>query len=553
MKEITILLIFLSAVQTAAQSFEYFEDEGYRNEYSDVKNIGDTMWVVTGNYRDEFYTGGYITAFDTNGTQIWKYTAPTDVEVRRFDKVEQLPNGNLAVFGIEQFCCDCPTPFAQLQLFTPDGEWIGKYDFEGYTPIASDIAVSYSAVLLNGHHPSGPRLFAVDFNGDWLWSLDVDIDNLHHVIKRQSGFAAFFDLFAIQIDSIGNVTDTLQYETPPVDVVSSGEQILLLFEYGLYQLNEEMEAELIFTSEPSIEAKEVIPANEGYFLWNDSLLLKYDASHQLEDSVLCAVLPDFEIASVAVRPGHMTLVGSRRFDAVPLDYQIYRGATIQSISLYEAPDTIFPDLAMKNVAMNNMVVTTVDPDVSIYYVTGTVSGYVVNTGDVAIQSANINEMHSQGVCGLEIHRTTLDSLNLLPGDSVYIMQDFGPVYYYDFVDVMFGKACIFVSSPNNLHDRYVQNDIGCAPFDIVTAVEERKNSIVVFPNPARNRLTFQLPELSSITQIQIFNSTGTVVAEYQIADAGFFLDVSSWISGIYYARMIAEGAVSTVVRFSVAR
>src|SRR5690606_35480048 len=202
----------------------------------------------------------------------------------------------------------------------------------------------------------------------------------------------------------------------------------------------------------------------------------------MEDSVLCSVLPDFEIACVAVRPDHIALVGSRRFDDVPLDYQIYRGATIQSISLYDEPDSTYPDLAMNHVAMNNMVVTTVDPDVPIYYVTGTVSGYVVNTGDVTIHSATINEMHSQGVCGLEIHRTMLDSLNLHPGDSVYIAQDFGPIYYYNFLDVMFGKACIFVSSPNNLHHRYVQIDIGCAPFDIVTAVEERKNPFVVFPN-----------------------------------------------------------------------
>ncbi len=551
MKRLTILLCWMCAVQAGAQSFEYFEDEGYRNEFTDVINVGDSIWVVTGNYRDEFYTGAYITAFDNTGSQIWRYSAPTDIEVRRFEEVVQMPNGNLVVFGREQFCCDCTAPYAQLQFFSPDGAWLGSNEFPDYTPIRMEFAVSDETILLNGYHESGPRLFAVDLNGEWLWSLNINDQDLHHVVTHETGFAAFFDSFAFQIDSSGTITDTLQYETPPLDVVASGDSILLLFEYGLYVINDSMEQEFIFSPDHTLGVSKIIVGEDGYFLWNDSSFFRFDESHQLMDTLMIETLPDFEIADIAIGSGSLTLAGCRRFEDVPPDYQIYRGATLQSISLQENTDSIFPDLALKNVVMNDMVITTVDPDVPIFHVTGTVSAYVVNIGNITIQAANINEMHSQGTCGVAIHRVALDSMNLNPGDSLYITQEFGPIYYYDFMDVMFGKACIFVSSPDSLHDREDANDIGCAPFDIVTVVEERKIQLAVYPNPASDRLTIELPELPAPAQIQVFNSTGIVVAEFTAPSQTFSLEVNSWPAGIYYARTITNGSVSPALRFSV--
>src|SRR5690606_10310173 len=113
--------------------------------------------------------------------QKWNYTAPNNSEVQRYSDLHQLPDGRIAVLGMEQFCCDCTTPYTRLSIFSPEGEILEDFSYPEFDSGKPMMALNGEIFLLNGSHQYMPTLFAVDTAGEFLWGVEYEGGNLSHV------------------------------------------------------------------------------------------------------------------------------------------------------------------------------------------------------------------------------------------------------------------------------------------------------------------------------------------------------------------------------------
>jgi hypothetical protein len=81
------------------------------------------------------------------------------------------------------------------------------------------------------------------------------------------------------------------------------------------------------------------------------------------------------------------------------------------------------------------------------------------------------------------------------------------------------------------------------PYEVSTSSNINENQIpnlvVVFPNPTSGQLQLQIEKFTNNTfSYQLLNATGSIIQQYQIAQATSILNLQSFASGIYNLRII---------------
>jgi hypothetical protein len=77
--------------------------------------------------------------------------------------------------------------------------------------------------------------------------------------------------------------------------------------------------------------------------------------------------------------------------------------------------------------------------------------------------------------------------------------------------------------------------------DIITDVAENmfKNELIIYPNPANEKINFQLPEdLNFNNLIKIYNNTGMLIFSGEFLGNNFLLKTDKFPTGIYYVKII---------------
>ena len=75
--------------------------------------------------------------------------------------------------------------------------------------------------------------------------------------------------------------------------------------------------------------------------------------------------------------------------------------------------------------------------------------------------------------------------------------------------------------------------------DIPLSLDRRKNNtIVLYPNPADDKINLEISALAGIADLSIFNPLGQMLIEYQIKDKKTQIDISSLHSGVYFISFI---------------
>jgi len=85
------------------------------------------------------------------------------------------------------------------------------------------------------------------------------------------------------------------------------------------------------------------------------------------------------------------------------------------------------------------------------------------------------------------------------------------------------------------------------PLSDITGIEEinRNDSpIVVYPNPARDRITIETPRLTKDDVISIYNNNGQLLMTKQVAKTNTEFDVSGLAKGIYIVKFTNSGNTS---------
>jgi hypothetical protein len=81
----------------------------------------------------------------------------------------------------------------------------------------------------------------------------------------------------------------------------------------------------------------------------------------------------------------------------------------------------------------------------------------------------------------------------------------------------------------------------------VTGLEIHKNSLLIFPNPARNVVEVTLPADVDIQEVQVWDLNGQrVLSHFEIIDEGRYrLDLGSLPPGVYLLQMTSSESIFT--------
>ena len=65
--------------------------------------------------------------------------------------------------------------------------------------------------------------------------------------------------------------------------------------------------------------------------------------------------------------------------------------------------------------------------------------------------------------------------------------------------------------------------------------------LVVFPNPASDRLFLRTDRITPAMQLSVYNTSGQILESLQLTSDEYSLDVSGYARGVYFIRVSGEG------------
>ena len=110
-------------------------------------------------------------------------------------------------------------------------------------------------------------------------------------------------------------------------------------------------------------------------------------------------------------------------------------------------------------------------------------------------------------------------------------------FYYVYTIPQGGEA-------NNLANM-VEFEVGqeCTIITAIKSVKESENEVTLYPNPASRQINIKVPE-ETFSQIQIINTTGSIVYMGSIESEEATFDIEELPRGIYFVKLIGETSVT---------
>jgi len=557
---ISVSLLLISSVVVTAQVFEHYEDRSYRNKYSDVVNVGDSMWVVSASYNmmNSFFSSAYLKSFDLEGNELWSYDAPLNTEVRTFNHLELLSDGKIVAFGTDQFCCDCTSPQLQLSWFSAQGALLNQITFESIPYWNQKIIAGRSGDLLGvvfqEGWPANHYLMVTDLLGDSLWTTGLGETSINFLISGHDNFWAIGDNTLLGVNENGEIVTSTDYALPPVAACTAFDQRpFILWNDGVYEVNEDGSLQLVIPIPLDSAAIEIFSNQNQLYVRYDDAILHYDEELEMTMLTPYSQLPNWEDGSFSSNNETFARVGARKAD--PFNMSVYRGGAIQAVAHNGEEMEHYPDLAITSLSIESMNSELLLPDdyEYLYEVTAAVSGYFRNDGDVHINSAFLNYYVMDWICNPGGYRQQYTGLNLAPGDSVSFY--FNEVYNIFSLSGDSGQVefCLMLSDPSNLYDRVPENDKACVSQFVYVGVPEIENEVITaYPNPTSDRIRFDFSLNSHSGELLIFDGRGKVIIRRGFNGLdGLDVDVSNLPAGIYIARVVTAESYSEPVKFSV--
>jgi hypothetical protein len=516
MKGLYILSILIFSIQvSSAQVFEIAEDRGFLNTFNNVIGLNDSTLVVSGNYNltNSYFSGAYIKAIDHSGNLLWQYLTPLDTEVRYFNSLVLLPNGNLAALGSEQLCCDCTSPFFQIHIFSSDGELLTQQSFEAIEFWNQNFKTTLAGNII-GASFSDNALHAFATDGSALWTYEFGDIEIIHLKSQGNNFLAFGTNGISRIDETGMLTGFFPYNSPPDRILEVDEnRTIILAEEVIYELNADLEINTVFFESNTNDIEYWLKSGDFIYIIAAGEIRKLNINYEMEQCTFFDPLPYHNLQSTWCNETFCAFAGFKEQEAgAYLMFNTFRSAIMYSVGLDNAQVEHYPDIALRHLTLNTFnVVEGSTPNV--YSFSANASGYAVNTGDVTIQNLNLYQYVGQGFCGVFANSNHLNNLNLLPGDSIEFNMEVNRYSEYYPSGNAAITFCIFSSSPGNLSDREVLNDMVCVTQNFGVGIFENSmnQNIGIFPNPAGNQITLQLNISNAVMEYFIVDLSGRTV------------------------------------------
>jgi len=551
----TTALIFFSLI-AYGQIFEIAQDKGYRHDLNAVLNVGDSMWVMSSNhyYGTVGEHNSHIQAIDNEGNIIWEYPQAGSNSNTLIHNLLQIEDGSIVAIGLTEPVCDVfqASPLSVL-FFSLAGDLINTqiYDVE-VAPWPVTLRANSTSEMIFASYKTYVdwefeyyELLAISQTGESLWTENFGENEVLNLSNFTNLAAVFFENQIVLVDEQGVRVDSVSYAQAPIDVIEfNNNSLLALWQDGIYTINSALEIEQVIIFEADASTNILFQNNIIYLISNNEVF-PFNLNYEPGTSMSFSSIPYFTTIDYAINNNALAIIGSKKFEDVAVANQsAYRSGVFYTVSLEGEQLEHFPDLAIVSfwIDASSVVQTSTNP--ILFTIEIDVSGYIVNTGDVTVNSANVTFIGDQGICGFTTRSNTLENIMLAPGDSVLFELNELRYTQQHFPSGNGSRTfCVFVSEPGNLSDRDETNDIACVTQSVGVGIFEHSNnqSVKLYPNPASDRVFIDIHAGSSMIDYRIFDLSGRLVQNGFLPNVDFpELNVRNLQRGSYLLHLQSE-------------
>lgn len=458
------------------------------SSYSAVIRATDSSWYVAGNVAvdNSFNSYGSVHELDNEGSVLMEAQIQVPgYETTGFNALATTNTGILLAAGVASQGCDYGSFETILAALSNSGTvlWEHRYSMEP----ATAIAVNDSLIALLGYS----NLLITDLNGDSLHTSDLGSGLFNRVKTNSNGFLCVGYQGVLQVLPDGTSTDVLA-GVHGLDILqlSNGQQVLLTQD-SILLLAPTLERTGIGAVHSSSYPGWLDLEGSGIRITDQNSTYLFDSSLNLIDSHWLGLPAGFHTRDTEVSAGQLVSVGDFNSGAV--------GAAVRSRPLNGVVPPLEMDIALSGLTVDSMQLF-YSPLPNGVMIQGPIwmHGWVKNLGDLSVDHLTLDQVLPYGICNPAGFNYPYESLNIAPGDSLYMAMGPFQVYTGETDDPnapTYRSICIWAACPDDRLDRNVADNEGCVEILIPLAVDEQQTAVglKVHPNPAIDHVTVEMP------------------------------------------------------------
>lgn len=540
MRIIPLFLLVTLSLSTQAQLWEVADQRSELIQLESALPVGGGRWAVIG--RTNFGGSHMISVRNADGTIAWEQVDQYFIG-HEFGEVVLLPDSGLLHVGASDGC-DYIGAESRVRRYAPDGTVLWERNFEPQMSDMVTMAAKGSMDLVAV--ASRDSAYVMDMDGNMLGGYRAQPPNIKKIHwAGDSSLCIVRGTTMHLVDIHGTVLASTPIGSAVVDMHRSGQELFVLandsvrrFSAGLVPLG------IVALPELDASSRFVVSESE-LFVHTATGLYQLDVDGTPTFLFPWPALPNHSTTACAIRDGAVLSVGNTTISG--RNTGIIRTLSMngeaaqydQDVEVFLQVDSVWTEF------------------VGGYYPWdrhADITGLVVNNGSDTLRSVVLSMWLEVPwiMCDMFTNRIDTAGFALAPGDTLVL--PFGAVGVRLGLQAAqaagTGEICIVALAPDQLADRFPEDNTACVSVNFVLGVEAplANSSLSLAPNPATNSCVLSgLDGLGANVRVTIMDLTGRIVAERSV-NAGadnLQLDVSGFSSATYI--LCAEGTDSRAV------
>lgn len=573
MKKIQLLvcLFFLFKHIAIAQNNELvWQDSPFSQASKVVYHSTDSSWIIAGthhlkpNNSNLYRSYSYLLKLDANKNIVWKDSTIGGSEVSRITDLVISYTGDI-LLSIDMSGCDVANGADSTYIYNQNGGLISQHSYstEGETSI---IPISFSQRILIAHK----TIQRISNAGNLVWTFTISSPTVYgerilaQVLNNSTVLVLYNqEYWILDLNSgqqLGYGANAQQYQA--VDYSNStvywakSDQSISLLDNNLQVLNTGS-----FASElDKVHKIQVSTINQIYLLGRkndrtklclmDSTLtiqkvITLDTAHHLFNDF---TIGNQEFMLIGGEFGQEVYEAGSELELLRIsDGTIHSFYKIYDLSLQGNDSDL--DVGVVSIDLDSatsLEIGCMNPLYTHFFTNVNVT--IKNHGIIPVQAMDVylTALSGCGVCPKPIvYKKSLQGLNLLPNDTVQVY--FGSITISGQTPTTDYDLCFWTSNTDNKLDINATNNKHCESLTTlkVSTNEVSVSPLNVFPNPANQYITIELPDELELNQVHIINHVGQLVKQIPTFKYATRVRVEHLVNGLYWI----EGQTSEGRRF----
>lgn len=487
-----IVLVFGSlsnVLKSQGLNAEFGYNENYYHHVNALLSKNEYTYLsLTGNRFPQGSTN-FLLKLDTNGTTLWTIDVNFQATFNESPSIEEIiesPDGGVFILVRGMAQCDVGGGcYFIIQRISPLGEILWSQEWSHYLYSCNFSGLSFdeaNGVRVNFYNDDESKVYSFNENGILTDSLSIERNELKFLVSTSSyeTIGAVSDS-VLSFDNEGNILEVLELNETINNQKNYGDTLFILAGNTLHIRSGNLDSIGSYTYEGIGTLIDIKYLNNKYILKSSSQEYNY----------IFVLNAGFEIQHIDSFTIEFAFEFNEQYQPYHSDYSNSHFTIAQDYNLLHTLLVPFQSIRFRDYSLTNSQATILNrTDAAAVGINKTGFSYsissdesvpdniaiwadvcVKNEGDQPLESIYINHEVLLGyVCWDEVYFQKFDSLNILPGDSLWIncglihsRWHYLPTNPGDTIRL---SLCVFTSNPNGLVDLNLTNDNTCQLLDL---------------------------------------------------------------------------------------